>query len=95
MAVDALIEKDRAALSAPDASCRDVRSLKNWVAGNPCLARDDSAYLSREDLFRMAEHDSVVSGLEGFVEDLMIKSFSKILNVCPYPPSHGFFIRLK
>ena len=84
MSADALIEKDRGALNSQDASCRDVGSLKNWIAGNPCLARDDSAYLGRRDLFRIAEHhDGAISVLEGFVEDLMINSFSRILRVCP------------
>ena len=82
MVINALIEKDRGALNAQDASRRDVRSLRNWIASNPCLARDDSTYLNREDLFSMAEHDGAISGLEGFVEDLVIKFFSRILNVC-------------
>ena len=89
--IDALIEKNRQTLNSPAASRRDVRSLRNWIAGNPCLARDDSAYLGREDLFRLAEHEGAISGLEGFVEDLMIKSFSRILSVCFNPPFHGLF----
>jgi hypothetical protein len=81
--VDDLIERNRRILNSQNASCRDVSSLQNWVAGNACLARADSAYLTRKDLFSMAEHDGAIARVEGLVEDFMIRCFASMFKVCP------------
>lgn len=53
---------------------RDVLSLQNWVNGNTCLAREETAYLTRcKDLLSVASsNDSAVTRLEAWVEDNLI-----------------------
>ncbi|KAK3984183.1 hypothetical protein QBC44DRAFT_337438 [Cladorrhinum sp. PSN332] len=55
---DALIERNHRVLSLEDASHRDVANLQNWVDGNGCIARQETAYLARaEDLLSIASPD--------------------------------------
>ncbi|KAK0717750.1 caspase domain-containing protein [Lasiosphaeria miniovina] len=55
---DALIERNHRVLSLEDASYRDVASLQDWVDGNGCIARQETAYLSRaRDLVSVTSPD--------------------------------------
>ena len=74
-------------LSFETAKPRDVLSLQNWVNGNACVAREETAYLTRcNELLSVASlDDGAVSCLEACVEDNLIrfyKSFSKVLIPC-------------
>ncbi|KAK4170902.1 hypothetical protein QBC36DRAFT_250540 [Triangularia setosa] len=55
---DALIQRNHRVLNLEDASHRDVANLQNWVDGNGCIARQETAYLARaEDLLSVASPD--------------------------------------
>lgn len=56
---------------------RDVLSLQNWVNGNACLAREETAYLTQcKDLLSMASSDdNAVTRLEAWVEDKLIRFY--------------------
>ncbi|KAK0714197.1 caspase domain-containing protein [Lasiosphaeria miniovina] len=55
---DALIERNHRVLGLEDASHRDVASLQNWVDGNGCIARRETAYLAcAQDLASVASPD--------------------------------------
>ena len=71
---DALIERNHRILSLADASRRDVASLQNWVDGNGCIARQETAYLARaEDLLSVASAgDGATTWLEVLVEGCRI-----------------------
>ncbi|KAA6413164.1 MAG: hypothetical protein FRX48_02908 [Lasallia pustulata] len=71
---DALVERNQRMLGFEVAKPRDVLSLQNWVNGNACLAREETAYLTRcKDLLCVASsNDSAVTRLEAWVEDNLI-----------------------
>jgi hypothetical protein len=58
-------------LSFEGASHRAVASLQNWVDGNGCIAREETAYLARaEDLLCVVSpDDNAVSSLGTLIED--------------------------
>lgn len=62
-------------LSLDAAQPRDVESLQNWLDGNGCLAREESAYLThhRELVSLAPAKDSATVQLEAWVEDRLIK----------------------
>ena len=69
---DALIQRNRQISSIETAQPRDITSLLNWVNGNACLARDETAYLGHcKDLLYVAPppNDSAIGGIETWVED--------------------------
>jgi hypothetical protein len=53
------------------ASHRDVVSLQNWVSGNGCIAREETAYLTRAEelLSVVSPNDNAVTWLGALVED--------------------------
>lgn len=59
------------------ATLRDVSSLQNWVNGNGCMAREETAYLTRcNDLLSMAPAgDDAVAQLRPWVEDKLIRFY--------------------
>jgi hypothetical protein len=70
---------------------RDVLSLQNWVNGNACLAREETAYLARcnELLSVASSDDGAVTRLEAWVEDNLIrfyKGFRKVRICCLRTP---------
>ncbi|KAH7089651.1 hypothetical protein FB567DRAFT_521231 [Paraphoma chrysanthemicola] len=77
MEYDTLIDRIRTSTGFPGASSRDVSSLKNWLMGNACLARSDWAYLSCDDLFYAAEHDSAIKQAEAFIVDRVLLKFTR------------------
>jgi hypothetical protein len=47
-------------LSYEAAKPRDISSLQNWVDGNGCIAREETAYLARhKDLLSVVSADAV------------------------------------
>lgn len=75
-------------LSFEAANPRDVLSLQNWVNGNACLAREETAYLTRcnELLSVASSNDGAVSWIEAWVEDSLIRfynGFYKVWICCP------------
>lgn len=62
-------------LSLEAAPKRDISSLRNWVVGTGCLAREETEYLEREsDLLSVASPiDDALGCLEPFVEDIMMR----------------------
>lgn len=62
---------------------RDVLSLQNWVNGNACLARDETAYLtySKELLSVASLDDGAVTRLEAWVEDILIRFYKSFCEV--------------
>ena len=85
MAPDALIKRSHEVLSFEAASHRDVMNLQNWVDGNGCIAREETAYLTRADdlLSVTPPDDSAVPWLESLVEDSHVyfrERFGKVRN---------------
>ena len=61
-------------LNFESASSRSIASLQNWLNGNWCLARDETAYLlqSRDLICLATLKDSAIDKLIAWVEDLLI-----------------------
>lgn len=59
------------------ANPRDVLSLQNWVKGNPYLARDETAYLTRcKELLRVVDpRDGIVARLEAWIEEKLAQFY--------------------
>ena len=80
---DAMIERNQKMLSYRAAELREVLSLQNWVNSNACLARAETAYLTRyNELLSVApSRDGVSEQMEGWVEDKLMrfcKTFQKV-----------------
>ena len=62
-------------LSLSPAEQRDVESLQNWLDGNGCLAKEESAYLTHYgELVSLAPtRDSAILQLETWVETRLIR----------------------
>ena len=70
-------------LNLQGASRRDAESLRNWVDGNSCLARDETSFLSKQnDLVSLvAPGDDAVARLGPAVEDMMIRGHKMLAAV--------------
>jgi hypothetical protein len=71
---------------------RDILSLQNWVNGSACLAREETAYLTRgDDLFCSASpNESCIKATENWLEDNIIhfyKGFRKVSTLIVLGPS--------
>jgi hypothetical protein len=66
-----MIEQNHRILCLPEPSDKDVQSLKNWIEGTSCLARQESAYLEDSgDLLNLSEPvDNTITWMESLVED--------------------------
>jgi hypothetical protein len=67
---DELIERNRRILGYEPPKPRDVLNLQNWINGNGCIAREETAYLDHsKDLLSISfREDSAVTWLEALVE---------------------------
>jgi len=74
---DTLVERNHRMLGLKAAKSRDVSSLQNWVNGNACLAREETAYLTHcKDLLSIAPSgDDAVTQLRPWVEDKLIRFY--------------------
>lgn len=72
---DAYIERSHRVLGLEVASHRDVVSLQNWVDGNGCIARQETAYLAQtEDLLTIASpDDGATKWLGALVEGFLFR----------------------
>lgn len=71
---DAMVERNNKMLTYMPASSRDVLSLQNWVNGNACLARDETAYLTHcnELISVTSSGDGTPKRLEAWIEDKLV-----------------------
>ena len=71
---DALIERNSRILNYEQASTRSVGSLRRWLDGTWCMARDETAYLYQDrDLIGLAcMKDNAIDKLVSWVEDRLI-----------------------
>lgn len=65
-----MIERSHRVFALQDAPMRDIDSIQNWFAGNGCIAREESAFLEREDdLLNLASsRDYAIARLEPLIE---------------------------
>jgi hypothetical protein len=84
---DSLIDKSNLALTLSDAESRDVRSLRNWVDGNGCLAGNETSYLEHDcDLVSLVPTiDNAVKGFESWIEEKLVQFLPKFREVCQRP----------
>jgi hypothetical protein len=85
---DAMVERNHRMLAYEAAKPRDVLSLQNWVNGNACLAREETAYLThcKELLSIASSDDGAVTQLEAWVEDNLIRFYKCFREVRIYAP---------
>lgn len=57
---------------------RDAQSLRNWLNGTGCLAREESAYLAHDqELASLVKFsDTALQQLEVWLEDKLIRFYS-------------------
>ncbi|KAL7658246.1 hypothetical protein M752DRAFT_278779 [Aspergillus phoenicis ATCC 13157] len=76
---DDAITRNSHILKLEHARTRPVSALQNWITGNPCIARSETEFLQHEDdlmtLFSL--EDGTTTYLEGWVEDNLIRLFSR------------------
>jgi hypothetical protein len=84
--LDSFVERSSRLLSFKRPSARDIRSLSNWLDGTASLAREETEYLSFcKDLVSLAAvDDTLLKGLEAWVEDRLIRSHQSFRKVCPF-----------
>lgn len=71
---DKMIERNRRTFAYESASPNLVSSLQNWVNGNGCIARAETAYLDSEELITVAStDDTVMTWLETLVEKGLLR----------------------
>ncbi|KAF3481531.1 uncharacterized protein GIQ15_04290 [Arthroderma uncinatum] len=80
---DMFIERTQQIFRYEPANPRDVQSLRNWLRGNACLARNETAYLDKynELLSITSSDDKSISRLEAWIEDILVryyKGFHKV-----------------
>lgn len=73
LGIDALLERNDRVLRLEPARSRAVTNLQNWINGNGCIARAETAYLSlNDDLIQsVTEDEGVVPWLAVLAEDVM------------------------
>ncbi|CAI6337693.1 unnamed protein product [Periconia digitata] len=76
---DEFVDRSHRMLSLDVAEARDIESLQNWLNGTGCITREETAYLSQSrELVRLApSKDFALSRLEIWVEDALIRFYSK------------------
>ena len=80
-------------LSYDRAKSRDVSSLRNWVDGTACLARNESEYLEERDLITLGTtQDNALSFLQDWIEDRFMTWYSgyRQVKTLPYTPRECF-----
>ncbi|KAJ3577751.1 hypothetical protein NPX13_g2818 [Xylaria arbuscula] len=73
---DQFIERTHRMLSFASAQPRDVESLRNWLGGTGCLAREETEYLTSPELMSLAPAvDTATTKLEAWIEDKLIRHY--------------------
>jgi hypothetical protein len=68
-----LIERNHRTFAYEAASPQLVSSLQNWLNGNGCIARAETAYLDSDELISMAStDDTVMTWLEALVDKALL-----------------------
>ncbi|EKJ68425.1 hypothetical protein FPSE_11433 [Fusarium pseudograminearum CS3096] len=72
---DELLERTERTLSFARAEPRDIQSLKRWVDGNGCVAKDETSYLLNEkDLLSLSPKlDNAIARFEDWIEDRVVQ----------------------
>lgn len=72
--IDGLLQRNSKAFSYSKATIRDVRSLRRWVEGTGCLARDETTFLDhQEDLVNIVgPFDHAAVQVEPLVEESLV-----------------------
>jgi hypothetical protein len=80
---DSFLERTHRMLGLELAEPRDVLSLQNWVRGNSCLYREETAYLAHhKELVNLAlAGDCAMTRLEAWVEDNLVRFCKCFLKV--------------
>ncbi|KAI1065885.1 hypothetical protein LB507_001179 [Fusarium sp. FIESC RH6] len=75
---DDLVERTGRTLSFDRSEVRDVQSLRTWLVGNACVAKDETSYLSDEkDLFSLSPSlDCTAARFEDWIGDRLAQFFS-------------------
>jgi hypothetical protein len=62
-----------------------VKSLRNWIEGNSCIAREETQYLDHErDLFNIVgKGDDAMACIQPLIEDFFIQA-AKCLRLVRY-----------
>ncbi|KAI1318414.1 hypothetical protein F5Y16DRAFT_134536 [Xylariaceae sp. FL0255] len=83
---DSFLERSTKVLKYTTAFSRDRFSLMNWLSGNGCVSRLETAYLEYDkDLVSLTgPRDRATSQLENWVEDVLIEHYPKFRTL----PSH-------
>ena len=71
---DGMIERSHRVFALQDASVRDIGSIQNWIEGTGCVAREETAFLEREDdLVNLASpRDYAIASLEPVIETIVM-----------------------
>lgn len=73
MAIDSYLERTSRILQYKPAQDREISSLQNWVEGNACIDRAETAYLDHtSDLISLSPKNDT-GWLEEWVEDKLIR----------------------
>ena len=95
--IDSFIERCNRMRSLGSANQRDISSLQNWINGNACIARKETAYLAHKiDLLNTCSvNDYALDRLEGLIEKSLMHFFKWFRKVSVSKMSSGsFFQRL-
>lgn len=71
---DTLLQRNRQVLGFEAASHRDIANLQNWINGNRCIARQETAYLAQHEdfLHLISPDDKAKTWLGELIEDTRI-----------------------
>ena len=80
---DKFLKRNFQVLRYERANVRDLVSLQNWLRGNACMTRDETAYLTYfDDLMSLSwSKDTAVAQLDAWVEVCLIKFYKNFRTV--------------
>lgn len=81
--LDEMMEHNHRILCLPEATDRDLDSLRNWIKGAGSISRHETAYLDRfaDHLNVTGSADQAITRIEALVEDLAIWASYKLRKV--------------
>ncbi|KAK4690873.1 hypothetical protein P7C71_g6014, partial [Lecanoromycetidae sp. Uapishka_2] len=87
---DTLVERSHRISSLESAKQRDIASLRNWIAGTACVAREETAYLSHpSDLINISSpKDHASDRLETLLEESLMRFWKGFRGVVVRLPYH-------